>query len=95
LLLLGPGIGAPASQLGAVTVSSVPDDRAPEVGRLQKTATNLGASIGNALAWVDGPRAALFVLALASMLGLFSARRIPDRLPGSGPAAAGMEAASA
>jgi hypothetical protein len=44
------GIGALASQLGAVTVSSVPDERSGEVGGLQNTVTNLGASIGTALA---------------------------------------------
>ncbi len=50
LLLAGLGIGALASQLGSVTVSAVPDDQSPEVGGLQNTATNLGASIGTALA---------------------------------------------
>ena len=50
LLLIGLGIGALASQLGAVTVSSVPDDESPEVGGLQNTMTNLGASLGTALA---------------------------------------------
>ena len=50
LLLLGLGIGALASQLGAVTVSAVPDDQSPEVGGLQNTATNIGASLGTALA---------------------------------------------
>jgi MFS family permease len=50
LLLAGLGIGALASQLGAVTVSAVPDEQAPEVGGLQNTLTNLGASIGTALA---------------------------------------------
>jgi MFS family permease len=50
LLLAGFGIGALASQLGSVTVSAVPDDQSPEVGGLQNTATNLGASIGTALA---------------------------------------------
>jgi len=50
LLLVGLGIGALASQLGAVTVSAVPDDQSPEVGGVQNTATNLGASIGTALA---------------------------------------------
>jgi len=49
-LLAGLGVGALASQLGAVTVSSVPDDQSPAVGGLQNTATNLGASIGTALA---------------------------------------------
>jgi MFS family permease len=50
LLLAGLGIGALASQLGSVTVSAVPDDESPAVGGLQNTATNLGASIGTALA---------------------------------------------
>jgi hypothetical protein len=50
LLLAGLGIGALASQLGAVTVSAVPDEKSGEVGGLQNTLTNLGASIGTALA---------------------------------------------
>jgi MFS family permease len=50
MLLAGAGIGALASQLGAVTVSSVPDERSGEVGGLQNTVTNLGASIGTAFA---------------------------------------------
>jgi MFS family permease len=50
LLLLGLGIGALASQLGSVTVSSVPDELSPEVGGIQNTATNIGASLGTALA---------------------------------------------
>ncbi len=50
LLFAGLGVGALASQLGAVTVSSVPDEQSGEVGGLQNTATNLGASLGTALA---------------------------------------------
>ena len=50
LLLIGLGIGALASQLGAVTVSAVPDEQSSEVGGVQNTMTNLGASIGTALA---------------------------------------------
>jgi len=49
MLLAGLGIGALASQLGSVTVSSVPDEESAEVGGLQNTVTNLGASIGTAL----------------------------------------------
>ena len=49
MLLAGLGIGALASQLGSVTVSSVPDDQSAEVGGLQNTVTNLGISIGTAL----------------------------------------------
>jgi EmrB/QacA subfamily drug resistance transporter len=50
LLLAGLGIGALASQLGSVTVSAVSDRQSAEVGGLQNTATNLGASLGTALA---------------------------------------------
>jgi MFS family permease len=50
LLLTGSGLGMMASQLGAVTVSSVPDEKSGEVGGLQNTGTQLGASIGTALA---------------------------------------------
>jgi MFS family permease len=50
MLLAGLGIGALASQLGSVTVSSVPDEQSGEVGGLQNTAINLGMSIGTALA---------------------------------------------
>ena len=49
LLLAGLGIGALASQLGSVTVSSVPDEESGEVGGLQNTGSNLGLSIGTAL----------------------------------------------
>jgi MFS family permease len=50
LLLIGLGIGALASQLGAVTVSALPDERSPEVGGVQNAVTNLGASFGTAVA---------------------------------------------
>jgi MFS family permease len=49
MVLLGLGLGALSSQLGGVTVSAVPDERAADVGGLQNTATNLGASLGTAL----------------------------------------------
>jgi MFS family permease len=50
MLLAGLGVGALASQLGSVTVSAVPDKQSGEVGGIQNTVTNLGASIGTALA---------------------------------------------
>jgi hypothetical protein len=50
MLLAGFGIGALASQLGAVTVSSLPDELSGEVGGLQNTFSNLGISLGTALA---------------------------------------------
>jgi EmrB/QacA subfamily drug resistance transporter len=50
MLLIGLGMGGLASQLGAVTVSAVPDEQSSEVGGLQNTATQFGASLGTALA---------------------------------------------
>ena len=50
MLLAGLGVGALASQLGSVTVSAVPDEQSGEVGGVQNTVTNLGASVGTALA---------------------------------------------
>ena len=48
-VLVGAGFGLLASQLGNVIVSSVSVDRSSEVGGLQYTAQNLGASLGTAL----------------------------------------------
>jgi MFS family permease len=48
-LLLGAGLGLLASQLGNVIVSSEPVESSGEVGGLQYTAQNLGASLGTAL----------------------------------------------
>jgi hypothetical protein len=76
MLLSGLGIGALASQLGAVTVSAVPDEQSGEVGGLQNTLTNLGASIGTALAGavlVSGLTASFFT-------GLEANPDVPDDL---------------
>ena len=76
LLLAGTGIGAIASQLGSVTVSSVPDEQAGEVGGLQNTGTQLGASIGTALA------GAVLISALTAsfLAGVSNNPRVPDRV---------------
>ncbi|KUJ37290.1 MFS transporter [Streptomyces albus subsp. albus] len=50
LLLIGLGMGSLASQLGSVTVSAVPERQSAEVGGIQNAVTNLGSSIGTALA---------------------------------------------
>ena len=76
MLLIGLGIGALASQLGAVTVSAVPDDESPEVGGIQNTATNLGASLGTALAG-----SFLFAtLATSFATNIQQSSAIPDRV---------------
>jgi MFS family permease len=76
LLLAGFGIGALSSQLGAVTVSSVPDEQSSEVGGLQNTLTNLGASIGTALA------GAVLISAQTSsfLTGLADNLEVPDEV---------------
>ena len=53
MLLAGLVVGALASQLGAVTVSAVPDEQVGEVCALPNTVTNLGASIGTVVAGAD------------------------------------------
>jgi MFS family permease len=81
MLLVGLGIGALASQLGSVTVSSVPDDQAGEVGGLQNTVTNLGASIGTALA------GAVLIAALTTSFinGIQSNPAIPESVKAEAP----------
>jgi MFS family permease len=76
MLLAGLGIGALASQLGAVTVSAVSDEHSGEVGGLQNTASNLGLSIGTALA------GAILISALTSSFftGIADNLAVPDRL---------------
>ena len=76
MLLIGLGIGALASQLGAITVSAVPDEDSPEVGGLQNTMTNLGASLGTALA------GSVMIAALTSsfIANIENSSAIPDRV---------------
>ena len=76
MFLIGLGIGALASQLGAVTVSSVPDDRSAEVGGLQNTATNLGASVGTALAG----SVLIAVLTSSVIAGITTNPDVPDEV---------------
>jgi MFS family permease len=86
MLLAGLGIGALASQLGAVTVGAVPDDQTDEVGGLQNTFTNLGASVGTALA------GAVLIAALTSSF-LSGIKNDPD-VPSSVSSQAEVELAS-
>lgn len=76
LLLAGLGVGALASQLGAVTVSSMPDELSGEVGGVQNTATNLGASLGTALA------GSVLIAALTSsfLSGIAANGDVPDQV---------------
>ena len=76
MLLAGLGVGGLASQLGAVTVSAVGEEQSGEVGGLQNTVTNLGASIGTALA------GAVLISALTSSFftGIESNPAVPPNL---------------
>ena len=76
LLIIGLGIGALASQLGAVTVSAVPDEESPEVGGLQNTALNLGASLGTALVG----SVMITILTTLVLQGIIANPSIPDSL---------------
>jgi hypothetical protein len=82
MLLVGLGIGALASQLGSVTVSSVPDEQAGEVGGLQNTVTNLGASLGTALA------GAVLISSLTTSFlnGIQSNPAVPEGVKAAAPA---------
>jgi MFS family permease len=76
MLLIGLGIGALASQLGSVTVSSVPDEQSSEVGGIQNTMTNLGISLGTALA------GSLLIATMTSafLTNIQDSKAIPDRV---------------
>ncbi|HEV8206582.1 MAG TPA: MFS transporter [Acidimicrobiia bacterium] len=86
MLLAGLGVGALASQLGSVTVSSVSDEQSGEVGGLQNTLTNLGASIGTALA------GAVLISALSS--SFFSGIKDNPKIPESVSSKAQVELAA-
>jgi MFS family permease len=76
LLIIGCGVGALASQLGAVTVSAVPDKESSEVGGLQNTALNLGASLGTALVG----SVLISVLSTLVLQGVLANPAIPESL---------------
>jgi Na+/melibiose symporter-like transporter len=74
MLLMGLGLGALASQLGAVTVSAVSEKDTAEVGGLQNTATNLGASMGTALIG----SVLIATLSTAALAGLEASPKLQD-----------------
>jgi MFS family permease len=78
MLLIGLGIGCLASQLGAVTVSAVATADTGEVGGLQNTATNLGASLGTALAG----SVLIAVLTGSLITGITANPDVPDEVKG-------------
>ena len=75
----GPGSARWPRSSGSVTVSAVPDEQSGEVGGLQNTGTQLGASIGTALA------GAILISALTASFftGIENNPAIPDNLVAS------------
>jgi hypothetical protein len=76
MVLMGLGMGALASQLGSVTVSALPNERSGEVGGLQNTASNLGISIGTAIAG----SVLIAALTTAMIAGIQENPEIPDEV---------------
>ena len=76
LLLAGAGLGAMASQLGSVTVSAVPDEQSGEVGGVQNTGSQLGASVGTALAGA----VLISVLTTSFLTGIKDNPDVPDKV---------------
>jgi EmrB/QacA subfamily drug resistance transporter len=76
MLLMGLGIGALASQLGAVAVSALPNERSGEVGGLQNTASNLGISLGTAL----GGSILIAALTTSFIAGIQENPDVPDEV---------------
>lgn len=86
LALMALGMGSLASQLGSVTVSAVSDNRSGEVGGIQNTATNLGVSLGTALAG----SVLIAVLTGSLIAGIQSNEQVPESIQQQ----AGVELAS-
>lgn len=76
MLIAGLGIGALATQLGSVTVSSVPDAKSAEVGGVQNTVVYVGASLGTALAGA----VLVSVLTSSFLTGVDANPAVPDDL---------------
>ncbi len=89
MLLAGLGIGALASQLGSVTVSSVPDEQSGEVGGLQNTITNLGISIGTALTGAI----VIATLTTSFLTGIEQNSAVPESVKSTGQHPAGRRRA--
>jgi EmrB/QacA subfamily drug resistance transporter len=76
MVLMGLRMGALASQLGSVTVSALPNERSGEVGGLQNTASNLGISIGTAIAG----SVLIAALTTAMITGIQQNPQVPDEV---------------
>ncbi|MFC5910443.1 MFS transporter [Streptacidiphilus monticola] len=95
LLLIGLGIGLMLTPSVNVVQSAFPDSQQGEISGLSRSVSNLGSSLGTAIAGTilvseltkNGYAAAMAALALIGVLGLVSALLLPRETPGTTRAA--------
>ncbi|KIF02522.1 MFS transporter [Streptomyces sp. RSD-27] len=89
LLLIGLGLGVMLTPSVNVVQSAFPEDRQGEISGLSRSISNLGSSFGTAIAGTilvaglttRAYAAAMAVLALAALIGLATATRLPRTTP--------------
>ncbi|MEU3776059.1 MFS transporter [Streptomyces sp. NPDC032472] len=89
LLLIGLGLGVMLTPSVNVVQSAFPEDRQGEISGLSRSVSNLGSSFGTAIAGTilvanltkNAYAAAMASLALAALIGLASATRLPRSTP--------------
>ncbi|MEW1633007.1 MFS transporter [Streptomyces sp. NPDC093801] len=89
LLLIGLGLGVMLTPSVNVVQSAFPEDRQGEISGLSRSVSNLGSSFGTAIAGTilvanlttSAYAAAMAVLALAALIGLATATRLPRTTP--------------
>jgi MFS family permease len=89
LLLIGLGLGVMLTPSVNVVQSAFPDSQQGEISGLSRSVSNLGSSLGTAIAGTilvseltkNGYAAAMAALALVGVLGLVSALRLPRETP--------------
>jgi MFS family permease len=89
LLLIGLGLGVMLTPSVNVVQSAFPDSQQGEISGLSRSVSNLGSSLGTAIAGTilvseltkNGYAAAMAALALVGVLGLVAALRLPRETP--------------
>jgi MFS family permease len=94
LLLIGVGVGVMLTPSVNVVQSAFPESRQGEISGLSRSISNLGSSLGTAIAGTilvaglaDPKRSyaiAMIVLAVIGLIGLGATIRLPSAEPGSG-----------
>ncbi|WUS68563.1 MFS transporter [Kitasatospora sp. NBC_01246] len=96
LLLIGLGLGVMLTPSVNVVQSAFPEDQQGEISGLSRSVSNLGSSFGTAIAGTilianltkNAYAAAMATLALAALIGLATATRLPRTGPTAPPPAA-------